>query len=376
MKMNLKFWKKPTPEKPVSTIRKWYNDIAFAVIAATLFRWGVAQAFVIPTPSMENTLLVGDYLFVSKLHYGVQTPQTPLQVPLTHQRIWGTNIPSYLNWIQLPVYRFPGITEVKRGDVVVFYIPPVALNDGIDYPRDLKNNYVKRCVGVPGDTLRVIDGEVWVNEERMEVQPGQKHAYWVTARDIINKRNLRQLDLDDNDYYPVGQTREGTALYRMFLTRQQAETISNLPYVLKSELDTSTSSQHDPGLFPQSMASSWSVDNYGPLIIPKAGQTMEVNDQMLAAYGEIISLYEGNDHVDIKGGRLIIDGEDIASYTFRQNYYFMMGDNRHNSLDSRFWGFVPEDHIVGKPLFVWFSMNEGGGLLDKVRWNRIFTLVD
>lgn len=374
--MNLKFWKKSEPVKPVSTIRKWYNDIVFAVVAATLFRWGVAQAFVIPTPSMENTLLVGDYLFVSKLHYGVQTPQTPLQVPLTHQRIWGTNIPSYLDWIQLPVYRFPGFTEVKRGDVVVFYIPPVALNEGIDYPRDLKNNYVKRCVGVPGDSLRVIDGEVWVNEERMEKRPGQKHAYWITARDIINKRNLRQLNLDNNDYYPVGQTQEGTVVYRMFLTNEQAGTMSKLPYVLKSELDTNTSGQHDPGLFPQPTASSWSVDNYGPLVIPKAGVTVPVNEHTLAAYGEIISRYEGHDEVEIVGGRLRIDGKDIAEYSFKQNYYFMMGDNRHNSLDSRFWGFVPEDHIVGKPLFVWFSMDNDADLSGKIRWSRLFTRID
>ncbi len=234
--MHLKFWKRQVPVKPASTIRKWYNDIAFAVVAATLFRWGVAQAFVIPTPSMENSLLVGDYLFVSKLHYGVQTPQTPLQVPLTHQRIWGTNIPSYLDWVQLPVYRFPGFTTVKRGDVVVFYIPPVKLNEGIDYPRDLKNNYVKRCVGVPGDTLRIINGEVWANGFHLASRSGQKRAYWITARDIINNRNLRQLDLDVNDYYPMGQNSEGTAVYRMFLTAEQAESISRLPYILRAEL--------------------------------------------------------------------------------------------------------------------------------------------
>lgn len=374
--MNLKFWKRQTPAKPVSTIRKWYNDIAFAVVAATLFRWGVAQAFVIPTPSMENSLLVGDYLFVSKLHYGVQTPQTPLQIPLTHQRIWGTDIPSYLDWVQLPVYRFPGFTNVKRGDVVVFYIPPVKLNEGIDYPRDLKNNYVKRCVGVPGDTIRISNGEVWANGSHLASRPGQKRAYWITAREMINKRNLRQLDLDGNDYYPMGQTSEGNAVYRMFLTSEQAESISHLPYILRAELDMATSSQHDPGLFPQPLASAWSVDNFGPLVIPKAGMTLTVNDKMLDTYGEVISRYEGLDHVAIKDQHLLIDGKDVPSYTFRQDYYFMMGDNRDNSLDSRFWGFVPEDHIVGKPLFVWFSVDSEAGFLEKVRWSRLFTWIN
>jgi signal peptidase I len=374
--MNLKFWKKATPVEPMSTWRRWYNDFAFAVIAATLFRWGVAQAFVIPTPSMENTLLVGDYLFVSKLHYGAQTPQTPLQMPLTHQKIWGTSISSYLDWVQLPPYRLPGFTEVKRGDVVVFYIPPVELNEGIDYPRDLKNNYVKRCIGLPGDKVTVKRGEVWVNGVAMESMPGQKHAYWITAKDLINKRNFRHMGLDGNDYYPVGRTPEGTVVYRMFLTSNQSETVAQQSYIVRMESDTVTSTQNDPGLFPQPLAAEWSVDNYGPLAVPKAGQTVSINDAVLSAYGEVISKYEGLKNPEIRNGKLLVDGKAVASYTFRQNYYFMMGDNRHNSLDSRFWGFVPEDHIVGKPLFIWFSIDEEAGLADKIRWRRMFTWID
>src|SRR6187402_2645602 len=158
--MDFAFWKKKQPAKPVSAARDWFNSVLFAVIAATLIRWTTVEAYVVPTPSMENTILVGDYLFVSKFHYGTRTTSTPLQIPLTHQKIWFTNIPSYLEWVKLPQYRLPGISSVKRGDVVVFNVPPQELNDGIRYPADLKTNYIKRCVAIPGDSLRIVDRQV------------------------------------------------------------------------------------------------------------------------------------------------------------------------------------------------------------------------
>ena len=223
--MNWKFWEKQKEKKPVSILREWYNSIVFAVVVATLIRWSTVQAFVIPTPSMENTLLVGDFLFVSKLHYGPQTPRTPLQIPLTHQKIWGTNIPSYLPWIQLPPYRFPGFSKVKRGDVVVFNVPPKSLNEGIDHPVDLKNNYVKRCVAIAGDRLEVRDRQVVVNGEPLPNPPDMKFSYLVKSRDEINKRNLRGLGLDGDDYYFLGRTEDDHTLYRMFLTKQQEEEV-------------------------------------------------------------------------------------------------------------------------------------------------------
>ena len=373
--MSWKFWKKQKEKKPVSILREWYNSIVFAVVVATLIRWSAVQAFVIPTPSMENTLLVGDFLFVSKLHYGPQTPRTPLQIPLTHQKIWGTNIPSYVQWVQLPTYRFPGFSKVKRGDVVVFNVPPISLNEGIDHPVDLKNNYVKRCVAIAGDRLEVQHRQVMVNGEPLPDPPNMKFSFIVTSRDEINKRNLTGLGLDRDDYYFLGRTENDRAMYRMFLTKQQAEEVRSVPYILSFSDDTNTYTSPDERIFPSIYSATWTGDNYGTLIIPQRGMKITVNDSTLSAYGEVIRLYEQNKNVQIAEGKLSIDGKSLTIYTFKQNYYFMMGDNRHNSLDSRYWGFVPEDHIVGKALFIWFSMDQEAGLLKKVRWERIGNII-
>jgi signal peptidase I len=332
------------------------------------------QAFVIPTPSMENSLLVGDYLFVSKLHYGPQTPRTPLQLPLTHQKIWFTNIPSYLPWIQLPTYRFPGFTELKRGDAVVFNVPPISLNEGIDYPADLKNNYVKRCVAVAGDRLEIRNRQVIVNGVPLPNPPNMKFSYLVVSRDEINKRNLTSMDLDHDDYYFLGRAQDDRAVYRMFLTEDQAERIKAESYVTSLQIDTNTYSSPDR-IFPSIYSTTWTGDNYGALVIPKKGMSIAINDTTLSTYGEVIRLYENNAHVSISNGTLMLDKRPVTQYTFKQNYYFMMGDNRHNSLDSRYWGFVPEDHIVGKPLFIWFSVNQDASLLNKVRWGRILNII-
>lgn len=373
--MSWKFWKKQKEKKPVSILREWYNSIVFAVVVATLIRWSTVQAFVIPTPSMENTLLVGDFLFVSKLHYGPQTPRTPLQIPLTHQKIWGTNIPSYLGWIQLPTFRFPGFSKVKRGDVVVFNVPPISLNEGVDHPVDLKNNYVKRCVAIAGDRLEVQHRQVMVNGEPLPDPPNMKFSYIVTSRDEINKRNLTRLGLDGDDYYFLGRTEDDHALYRMFLTKQQEDEVRAVPYIFSVAVDINNYSSPDERIFPAINSATWTGDNYGTLIIPQRGMKITVNDSTVSAYGDVIRLYEQNKNVEIVGGKLSIDGKSLTSYTFKQNYYFMMGDNRHNSLDSRYWGFVPEDHIVGKALFIWFSMDQEAGLLKKVRWGRIGNII-
>ncbi len=375
--MNWKFWKKESQneKKPVSLLREWYNSIVFAVVVATLIRWSAVQAFVIPTPSMENTLLVGDYLFVSKLHYGPQTPRTPLQIPLTYQKIWGTNIPAYLDWIQLPVYRFPGFSELKRGDVVVFNVPPISLNEGIDYPADLKNNYVKRCVAVAGDRLRIEDRQVIVNGQPLPDAPEMKFSYMVSSRDEINKRNFIHLGMDGDDYYFLGRTTENQAMYRMFLTEKQRDELKKESYVLSVDMDTNTYSAPDERIFPTIYSTTWTGDNYGTLVIPKKGMTVVMNDTTLSTYGEIIRLYEGNKEVVVADGRLAIGGKPVMNYTFKQDYYFMMGDNRHNSLDSRYWGFVPEDHIVGKPIFIWFSVDAEASLLKKVRWGRLLNII-
>jgi len=374
--MNWKFWKKPAEEKkPKSFIREWYDSIVFAVIAASLLRWSVVEAYVIPTPSMENSLLVGDYLFVSKFHYGTRTPRTPLQIPLTHQKIWGTEIPSYLDWIQLPSYRLPGLREVKRGEPVVFNVPK-DLTDPTERPIDLKTFLVKRCVAVHGDRLEIRNKQIFVNGKMMANPPGMKFSYLVMAKDEIHKRHLHLFGLDSDDYSYLGRTPDSRfAVYSMFLTREQVEKIKSTSFIVSVERNTSLNDKTDPNLFPSLKSHVWTANNYGPLFIPEKGAKMTVNDSTLNVYGEIIRLYEGHKNVTIKNGELIIDGKLVSDYVFNQNYYFMMGDNRDNSLDSRYWGFVPEDHIVGKPLFIWMSIDAEADLLHKIRWNRLLNLI-
>jgi signal peptidase I len=378
--MNWKFWEKkkiekPGEKKPKSALREWWDAILFAVVAATLIRWLIMEAYTIPTPSMENSMLVGDFLFVSKFHYGTRTPRTPLQIPLTHQKIWFTNIPSYLDWIQLPSYRLPGFTSVKNGDVVVFNVPPKDLNEGIDYPVDLKTNYIKRCIAIAGDVLEIKNRQVYINGQVQDNPPDMQFSYLVTAKDEINQRNLEKLGLDPDDYNYLGRPETDKAVYQMFLTKEKAEEIKALSYVWSVEPDYRTSEGADFRIFPGTKYTSWNGDNYGPLTIPKKGMTIPVNDSTMNFYGTVIRLYDHNKDVKIEEGKLTIDGTELTEYTFHQNYYFMMGDNRHNSLDSRYWGFVPEDHIVGKGFFIWLSIDKYGTFLDKIRWNRFFKLI-
>jgi signal peptidase I len=374
--MNLKFWKKAKPAEPKSFVKEWFNAIVFAVIAATLIRWTTVEAFVIPTPSMENSLLVGDFLFVSKFHYGTRTPRTILQVPLTHQKIWGTDIPSYLPWIELPSYRLPGISEVKHGDAVVFNLPPPDPHDGMkERPVDLKTYYVKRCVGIAGDRLEIRNQQVVINGEPLANPDEMKFSYLVTAKEQINKRNMTRFDLDTDDYHFLGHSPDDKAVYKMLLTQKQVDELKAAPYILSVTDDYTKDNAPESDIFPSFYNTSWNGDDYGPLLIPKEGMRIDVNDSTLSAYAEIIRLYEGNEDVQIKDGELRISGKPVNEYTFKQDYYFMMGDNRHNSWDSRYWGFVPGDHIVGKGLFIWMSIEKDADLLHKIRWSRLFTRI-
>lgn len=378
--------------KPKSAFREWVDSIVFAVVAATLIRWLFFEAFVIPTPSMENSLLVGDYLFVSKLHYGTRTPITPLQVPLTHQYIWGTRIPSYLDWIKLPQFRLPGFSDVKRGDAVVFNLPvehpgqvakySASLPDLHGHPIDLRVNYIKRCVAVAGDKLEVKNGQVYINDQPQENPPRMESEYFVETTTTVNEEKVfkengvtepaRRYVETFNDTIPENDQ----SGYIIYTTSAIAEKLKSYDFVKSVQQVNMPSGVRDYGIYPSSQT-GWNKDNYGPVVLPKKGATVELNKENVAVYGEVIKFYEGNEGVEIVGDSLIqINGTTATSYTFKQDYYFMMGDNRHNSADSRYWGFVPKDHIVGKAVFVWMSIDpDPTSALHKIRWNRIFRTV-
>ena len=385
--MNWKFWeKKEKKEEKVkkSALREWWDAILFAAVAATLIRWLIMEAYTIPTPSMENSLLVGDFLFVSKFHYGTRTPRTPLQIPLTHQKIWFTEIPSYLKWVQLPSYRLPGITKVKNGDVVVFNVPRIDENNygnydkssWVDYPVDLKTNYIKRCVGIGGDVLEIKNKEVFINGKAVEAAPEQRFEYRVVAKDKINPRNIENMGLDGDDFRELGfqdASNPGYYYYHMYLPSHKVAEIKSLPYIVSIEVESQGA---EAERFPFSKyTSSWTGSNYGPLTIPKEGMKIQINDSTLSIYGTTIRDYEDLKDVKLDSNKLVIAGKEVTEYTFRQDYYWMMGDNRDNSLDSRYWGFVPGDHIVGKGFFIWLSLDKYGTFFDKIRWKRFFKLI-
>ncbi len=351
------------PRRKKSKTREWVDAIVFAVIAATIIRWLFLEAFTIPTPSMEKSLLVGDFLFVSKMHYGARTPKTPLQVPLTHQKIWGTDIPSYVDWIQLPQYRLPGFSEIDRYDVVVFNFPTE-----FEYPTDLKTNYIKRCIGLPGDVVKVEDRRVFVNDQPMEDPPGAQYRYFVSTGEVINDRIFEKYEVWEYNLVQGG--------YIMNATPAIAEEFAKLPFVNSVKPAGMSKDQVNPRIYPDATAYPWNADWFGPLQVPAEGMQIQLTEENITKYESVIRHYEGNESVERKEGKLFINGAAADTYTFKQNYYFMMGDNRHNSEDSRFWGFVPEDHIVGKAFFIWLSIDPNAGFLDKIRWSRLFHIID
>lgn len=363
-------------KKPKSKFREWIDSVVFAVVAATLIRWLFLEAFTIPTPSMEGSLLVGDFLFVSKLHYGTRTPRTPLQVPLTHQKIWGTEIPSFSSLVQLPTFRLPGFSSVKNGDVVVFNYPPED-----QYPVDLKTNYIKRCIGIGGDVVEVRAGQTYVNGKATDNPPRMQNEYFLQTANSLNEKFFQKYDVTDaqefvdnnNDTIPANDV----SGYLVKISSATAEEFKKLDFIKAvKEMKMTKGDKMMGGTYPYSAAFDWNVDNYGPITIPKENMTVTLDSNNVAIYGPVIQKYENNKNVSLENGKVSIDGKAISKYTFKQNYYFMMGDNRHNSADSRFWGFVPEDHVVGKAVFVWMSIDPNASLLNKIRWKRLFRIID
>ncbi len=365
--------------KKKGPIREWFDSVLFAVVAATLIRWLFLEAYTIPTGSMEKTLLVNDFLFVSKVHYGTRTPKTVLQMPLTHQKIWFTEIPSYLDWVQLPNYRLPGFTHVKNGDVVVFNYPgcPERPDEygGFDkYPVDLRTNYIKRCVGIAGDVITIKDSQVYINDQPMANPPEMQKWYTLESNTSINPRLFSKYDVTERG----SSQSDGKYYYAINATAGAVESLKNLDFVSNVYPDIiAADDKFTPyKTFPYNESLfSWNRDNFGSLTIPKKGMTIKLDEKNIALYKGVITTFDLNKNAEYKDGKIFIDGKKVDEYTFNQNYYFMMGDNRYESDDSRYWGYVPEDHVVGKAVFIWMSINADGTFLNKIRWKRLFSLI-
>ncbi|HRY32329.1 MAG TPA: S26 family signal peptidase [Bacteroidales bacterium] len=389
--------------------REWLDAIIFAVIAATIIRTFLIEAYTIPTSSMEKSLLVGDFLFVSKVTYGPKIPQTPIAFPFAHHTLPLTKTTkSYVEWIKLPFYRFPGFKSIKNNDVVVFNYPSgdtvVLERQNEDYyqivrdaeremkayfgdqfaegsgrdavwkeyhvtarPPDKRENYIKRCVGIPGDEIRIVDRQLFVNGKKAENPANMQYNYDVyTDGTALNPKSLEKLKISEG-----GQIEAG--LYVFPLSEDKAKQLATWSNVRKVEVRNRPEGIVNLAIFPHDTAHyKWNEDNFGPLIIPRAGSTVTLTAENIALYKRIIDVYEYND-LEIRDGKILINGKETNTYTFKQDYYWMMGDNRHNSADSRFWGFVPSDHVVGSAVFVWLSLDKQHGNMP--RWNKMFRVI-
>ena len=395
------FWKKDYKEgEKRNAFLDWLDAIIFAVVVVTFINTFFFQAFKIPSSSMESSLYTGDHLFVSKLAYGPKMPQTPLTIPFTHNVI-GTK-ESYSTLIKSDYKRLKGFGQVETGDYVVFAFPhgdTVLVREpasdyytyvrqlGRDYtirrygpikvrPSDKKDHYVKRCVASAGDTLEIRNGQVYVNSVPQTVWPGVQNSYMViTNGQRINPVNLDRLGINTRELWFQPDLPGYPA---MPLTAEMLETLRSYPNVVSIEQNIDVYPPDFPDsdltIFPFVSGYGWTRDNFGPLWIPQQGAVVELTLANLPLYERIITAYEGNT-LNVRDGKIYINGEEAQSYTFKQDYYFMMGDNRHNSLDSRYWGFVPEDHIVGKPALVWLSIDGNKKFPKNIRWRRFFKFV-
>lgn len=348
----------------VGVIREWMHSICFAAVVATLVRWLVVGLYVIPSGSMENTLLTGDFIFVSKLHYGARTPVTPLQIPITHRTIPGTQIKSYLDWIQLPQYRLPGFGAVKRNDAIVFNT-----TEESDVPVDLRSYWIKRCVGLPGDEVHIEHKILYVNGVRTDVAARTvQYKYFMRTNRIFphaffERVGIKQFALS------TAADRKGYFIYTTVEKANQLQSVlaSSIQSVDPEEIKDG----FHPEVYPWHPSFPWTRDNFGPLRVPKKGTTIPIDAANLVLYGHLIRTFEGHKEVRCTQTSCWIDGKQIDRYTFVQDYYFVMGDNRDQSRDSRYIGFVPEEHIVGKAVLVLASSDRSKGW-SGVRWNRLF----
>ena len=421
-------WWKKSKNKTVLTVMGWVDAIVFALVAVYFVNLYFFQNYVIPSSSLEKSLLVGDYLFVSKMSYGARVPQTPLHMPLTQHTMPIFNCKSYLEWVKWDYKRVDGLGKVQLNDIVVFNFPagdsvatalqaediyrlsyqagkelskpidmsglsqedqrlvfdyyyqvgrkyindnPQSFGEIVVRPVDRRENYVKRCVGLPGQTLQIKNRVIYLDGKANKEPDNVQYRYYVHTKGMLPDDLCHELGISKEDlagYYT------DESVYNMPLTAKAKE-------ALLARKDIVTAIENTPdddagGLYPLNKLTGWTVDNYGPIWIPKKGETIELSLDNLPLYERPIHAYEGN-ALEVKDGKIFINGEETTKYTFKMDYYWMMGDNRHNSADSRFWGFVPEDHVVGKPIFIWLSLDQDRGWFDgKIRWSRLFKFVD
>ena len=445
--------------KKKSQPREWGEAILFAVVAATIIRTFCFEAYTIPTPSMESSMNVGDYLFVSKMSYGAKSPMTPLSIPLVHNRFPGTLANSYVEWFKLPYFRMPGFGSPERMDALVFNYPhgdtaivhnhfmghdyhdivresamflasgattrqefykkkdkaqtnylknktkflnlarkkiadgviPFASNDNagkfvniptkgiVVRPIDKREHYIKRLVGLPGEKLQIKDRQLYINDVISENAPNTQFSYIINDGNQINRIAFAQ-KYDLHSKYQIQQIRldDGSIKWLLMCNQETLNRIENDGFQVTARIDAPGTSPGLQKIFPNSNLdpyNSWNRDNFGPIQIPKEGETVTLTAETLPIYKRIIEAYEGNT-LRVDGEKIYINGEEVTSYTIKQNYYWLMGDNRHNSVDSRYWGFVPEDHVVGKAVFTWFSKrNEVNHFESGIQWDRMFKTV-
>ena len=415
---------------PKGGFEEWFGSIIFAVILATVVHTYFIQPFIIPTGSLERSLLVGDFLFVSKYHYGARVPKTVISFPMVHDTIVGTGVRSYLNKPQLPYLRLPKIQKIKRNDIVTFNWPADTVRQffvrekGVKKPIDKKSNYVKRCVGIPGDTLEIFNGELRINGDKSILPYRAKPLFKYIAYNSkgISSQKLNQLglydfqrkfriknitqksfddiknhilSLSDNNIenftiitnskgIPTEKIRKNRLSIAEITEKTKRLTLTESDYknILSSNVvdsivrDFNKTKSYNTAFFPNNITFDWNEDNFGPIVIPKKNQTTEINLTNLPLYKKIIKDYEKND-LKILDDKIFINDKETDNYKFKMDYYWMMGDNRYSSEDSRMWGFVPEDHIVGRPIFIWMSID---GINDgiknwNIRWDRVFTTI-
>lgn len=349
-----------------SLIIEWIEAIVIALFLVLFVRVFVFEAYTIPTTSMEKTLLTGDFIIVNKISQGGRIPKTPLTIPFTHQSLpFNDEVKSYLNWIELPYYRLPGFSEIKHNDILVFNYPM-----DLEHPVDHKTNFVKRCVGLPGEKLEISQGKVIVNGDTMSTSENCQFNYHIKS----DSEKLTSLLFDSLEITEGGKiSNQGD--YRIAITDKTAEGLKQLNYLHDVIPYFEKKGEYEEYIFPFNENYKWNIDHFGEVIIPKKGQSLNLNLNNLPLYETIIKNYEKNE-LEVINDSIFINGEFSISYTFKMDYYFVMGDNRHFSSDSRFWGFLPEDHIIGKAAFVLFSINKKADGLGRIRWKRTFKNID